>query len=80
MWIWIDSLLRCHGKHRCIMHFLGEKKTWECTRCGRVFPIPESLTRASGVFAPDARARAHEILGHEQKKSAKEDMTPKRGV
>ena len=53
------------------MHFLGEKKTWECTRCGRVFPVSESLTRASGAFTPEARERGREILGREQKKPTK---------
>ncbi|PYV44654.1 MAG: hypothetical protein DMG06_05600 [Acidobacteria bacterium] len=33
-----------------MMHFLGKVKVWECLRCGRVFRIPESLTRASGPF------------------------------
>src|SRR4030095_12971133 len=61
MWKWIVSLIRCRGKHHFIMHFLGERKTWECTRCGRMFPIPESLTRASGAFTPDARARGSRI-------------------
>jgi len=44
MWKWILSLLVCRGKHHCIMHFLGEEKAWECTRCGRTFPIAKSLT------------------------------------
>ena len=64
-----------------MMHFLGERKTWECIRCGRVFPIPESLTQASGAFTPAARARAREILGREQERPSKvQDMTRKKGV
>ena len=75
------SLIHCRGKHRYIMHFLGEKKTWECTRCGRVFPISESLTRASGAFTPEARERGREILGREQKKPTKaQDMSRKKGA
>jgi hypothetical protein len=81
MWRWIVSLIHCRGKHRYIMHFLGEKKTWECTRCGRVFPISESLTRASGAFTPEARERAREIPGREQKKPTKaQDMSRKKGA
>jgi len=49
------------------MHFLGEQKAWECIPGGRVFPIPESLTRASGVFTPYARACAREILDQGKK-------------
>ena len=52
---WLVSLMQCRGRHHFMMHFLGEKKMWECTRCGRVFPIPESLTLASGVFTTEAR-------------------------
>jgi hypothetical protein len=51
---WLVSLMQCRGRHHFMMHFLGEKKMWECTRCGRVSPIPESLTRASGVFTNEA--------------------------
>lgn len=45
-----------------MMHFLGEVKVWECTRCGRVFPIPDSLTQGTGSFglkspAPDRKER-----------------------
>ena len=40
-----------------MMHFHGEEKVWECTRCGCIFPIPEELTRASGSFAPEAQRR-----------------------
>jgi len=49
---WIISLLVCRGNHHCMMHFLGDEKRWECSRCGRFFPIPEFLTRASGEPAP----------------------------
>jgi hypothetical protein len=81
MWKWIVSLIRCRGKHHFMLHFLGEGKTWECTRCGRVLPIPESLIRASGAFTPDARARAREILGREQKRPTKvQDITRKKGA
>ena len=81
MWKWIVSLIRCRGEHHFMMHFLGERKTWECTRCGRVFPIPESLTQASGAFTPDARARAREILGREQKRPTKvQDKTREKGA
>jgi hypothetical protein len=52
------SLIRCQGKHQYLMHFLGKDKVWECSRCGRVFKIPESLTRASGPFTPEAQERA----------------------
>ncbi|HVN77928.1 MAG TPA: hypothetical protein VMW38_02930 [Terriglobia bacterium] len=58
MWETFLSLFLCHGNHRCIMHFLGNEKVWECTRCGRVFPIPESLTRVSGSFSLEAQERA----------------------
>jgi hypothetical protein len=72
-WLW--SLLVCRGKHQCMMHFLGKKKVWECSRCGRIFPIPKSLTRASGSFTPEARSRAREILQDEQGKPTKvQDM------
>jgi len=75
MWKSIVSLIQCRGRHRCMMHFLGERKTWECTRCGRVFPIPESLTQASGAFTSDARSRARETsksqgVPHSRKKGA----------
>jgi hypothetical protein len=53
MWTWMVSLLMCRGKHQCMMHFLGEK-VWECSRCGRLFPIPDSLTGASGASTPQA--------------------------
>jgi hypothetical protein len=71
MWKWILSLLVCRGKHQCIMHFLGKEKVWECSRCGRVFPILESLTRASGSFTPEARKRAREILQGKQGRPTK---------
>ena len=54
MWKWTLSLMICRGKHRYMMHFLSEKKVWECTRCGRIFPIPESLIHPSGSFKPKA--------------------------
>jgi uncharacterized C2H2 Zn-finger protein len=59
MWTWMVSLLMCRVKHQCMMHFLGEK-VWECSRCGRLFRIPESLTRASGPFRREAREHTHE--------------------
>jgi hypothetical protein len=49
MWKWIVSLLVYCGNHQCMMHFLGAK-VWECFRRGRLFPIPESLTRAGSVM------------------------------
>ena len=63
---WLVSLMQCQGRHHYMMHFLGERKTWECTRCGRIVPIPESLTRPSGAFTAEARERAREILHAEQ--------------
>jgi hypothetical protein len=57
MWKWILSLTLCRGKHRYMMHFLSEDKVWECSRCWRVFKIPESLTRPSGSFT-EAQERA----------------------
>ena len=51
------------------MHFLGEEKVWECSRCGRLFPIAQSLTQASGSFTPEAQQRAREILQGEQDKA-----------
>jgi hypothetical protein len=64
-------MMVCRGKHQCIMHFLGKEKVWECTRCGRAFPILKSLTRASGSFTPEARARAREIFRSEQDRPTK---------
>ncbi len=66
MWKRIRSLVLCRGKHQCIMHFLREKKVWECARCRRLFAIPESLTRSSGSFTAEARERAREILHADQ--------------
>jgi hypothetical protein len=63
---WIQSLILCRGKHHFMMHFLGDEKVWECSRCGRVFPILESLTRPSGPFTPEAQERARKILQGEQ--------------
>jgi hypothetical protein len=57
-----------------MMHFLGEKKMWECARCGRVFPIPESLTRTSGSFTAEARERAREILHADQARAKAQDL------
>jgi hypothetical protein len=54
---WLMSLMRCRGRHHYMMHFLGKDKAWECSRCGRVFKIPESLTQASGAFTAEARGR-----------------------
>jgi hypothetical protein len=67
-------LILCRGKHECLMHFIGEKKVRECTRCGRLFPILESLTLASGSFTPQARARGREILRSEQDRSKVQDI------
>ena len=67
---WIISIVRCRGRHRCMMHFLGEDKTWECSRCGRFFNIPESLTRPGGAFAAEAQ-------GHSQVKLSGEADTPR---
>jgi hypothetical protein len=58
-----------------MMHFLGEKKVWECSRCGRLFPIPESLTHPSGSFTPKAQERAREILHAEKDRSKIQDTT-----
>jgi hypothetical protein len=52
-----------------MMHFLGKEKVWECSRSGRIFPILESLTRASGSVTPQKRAR--EILQGEQGRPTK---------
>lgn len=72
---WIRSLILCRGKHLFMMHFLGDEKVWECSRCGRVFPIEKSLTRASGSFTPEARERARRILQGEQNQPTKvQDM------
>jgi hypothetical protein len=59
---WMVSIIRCRGQHHCMMHFLGENKTWECSRCGRFFNIPESLTRPCGVFLADAQERSQATL------------------
>src|SRR5262245_32197668 len=56
MWKWMASLLVYRGNHQCMMHFLGKEKSWECSRCGRFFPIPKSLTGASESFTPKGRA------------------------
>ena len=71
MWKRIRSLILCRGQHQCMMHFLGKQKVWECSRCGRVFPILKSLTRASGSFTPEAQKRAREILQGEQGRPTK---------
>jgi hypothetical protein len=71
MWKWIVSLIVCRGNHQCMMHFLGNEKVWECSRCGRVFPIPQSLTHASGSFTPEAREHAREVLSGEQARPTK---------
>lgn len=71
MWKQLRSLVLCRGKHQSMMHFLGSAKVWECARCGRVFPILESLTRASGSFTPEARERARQVLRIEQDESSK---------
>jgi hypothetical protein len=85
MWRWIRSLMLCRGRHHSMMHFLGSVKVWECSRCGRVFPILESLTRASGSFTPEARERARQVLRSDQDRSSKtqevnEFKTRKRGA
>jgi hypothetical protein len=49
-----------------MVHFLGSTKVWECSRCGLVYPILESSTRASGCFTPEARERARQVLRSEQ--------------
>jgi hypothetical protein len=59
---WVISIIRCRGRHRCMMHFLGESKTWECLRCGRFFNIPESLTRPGGAFAAEAQGHSQVSL------------------
>jgi hypothetical protein len=75
MWKWILSLLVCRGEHQCMMHFLGKEKVWECSRCGRFFPIPKSLTDASGSFTPEARKRTREISqGNQGRPTKVQDM------
>jgi len=66
MWRRIRSLMLCRGNHHPMVHFLGSTKVWECSRCGLVYPILESLTRASGCFTPAARERARQVLRNEQ--------------
>ena len=56
----------CRGKHQYIMRFLGDKKALECLRCGRVFPIPEPLTRASGAFSPEAQACTRQMVSSDR--------------
>jgi len=67
MWKWMVSLLVCRGKHRCMMHFLGAK-VWECSRCGRIFPIPESLTGASWSSTPETSKHTDKTKQHERSK------------
>ncbi len=52
------------------MHFLGEEKVLECLRCWRISKIPDSLTRASGCFTPEAWQRSRNNWMAEQKKLA----------
>jgi hypothetical protein len=59
-----------------MMHFHGEEKVWECTRCGCFFPIPEELTRASGSFASKAQRCVHNDGIDDQKKP----MHPREGL
>lgn len=76
MWNRIQSWFLCGGNHRCIMHFLGTEKVWECIRCGRIFPIPESLTRVSGSFSPEAQERARKRRADEQCKPTNTGAEP----
>jgi hypothetical protein len=71
MWRRIRSLMLCRGEHHPMVHFLGNTKVWECSRCGLVYPILESLTRASGSFTPEARESARQVLRNEQDGSSK---------
>jgi hypothetical protein len=61
MWRWVFSWIRCRGRHHYMMHFLGEVKEWECSRCGQVSKIPESLTQPSGAFMPGRRGRSRAV-------------------
>jgi hypothetical protein len=63
---WMVSLIRCRGRHQCMMHFLGNDKAWECLRCGRFFEIPEALTLPSGAFAPAAKGYSQALLSGER--------------
>jgi hypothetical protein len=72
MWKWMVSVLVCRGNHQCMMHFLGEEKRWECSRCGRFFPIPKSLTGASDSCTRAGKARAREISPGKRGKRAKD--------
>ncbi|PYV88660.1 MAG: hypothetical protein DMG05_15165 [Acidobacteria bacterium] len=71
MWNWIFSLIVCRGTHQYMLRFLGDQQGLECSRCGRLFKIPESLTRPSGPFTPEARQRTREILRTQQVRPTK---------
>jgi hypothetical protein len=59
------------GKASLHVAFSGQRESVECSRCGRIFKIPEALTNASGPFSPQARERTHGNLIGEAKKSTK---------
>ena len=48
---WLVSLMQCRGRHHYMMHFLDERKTGECTRCGRIFPTRYRLIPASSGWS-----------------------------
>jgi hypothetical protein len=73
MWNWIFSLLVCRGKHQYMMRFLGDEKALECSRCGRLFRIPESLSRASGPFSPEAREHKESTVPADNHKAKKKE-------